>query len=123
MVEALVMYPLEEITRLEDIEREYNEMRASHSDVIERMKTHKCDHSHCEKKYSELNEKYEHLKKEKSQISTQPVKKRAKKAISKDETQEPEEREQKAKPTKKEKPSKKSEAKELPWYKIGSLHE
>ena len=62
MVEPHLVLPEAEIKRLEEIEKKYNVLKHESANTDEKLKNHKCDHSKCEKKISELVEKYKKVK-------------------------------------------------------------
>lgn len=63
MVEPHVVLPESEIKRLEEVEKKYNSLKNESANNEEKLKTHQCDHSECEKKIAELKDKYEELQK------------------------------------------------------------
>lgn len=66
MVEPHIVIPVGEVERLEAIEKRFNSLKTTASNLDESLKNHICDHSKCEKEIADLTEKYEKLKVERN---------------------------------------------------------
>lgn len=140
MVEAHVILPEREINRLEEVERNFNQLKKDHASLEEKSDGHKCDHEPCEKRYNKLNKKFEKILYHKNKVDKkkEELKRSRKEESSEEESSEKSEEETSSEkseeesseimrePYKKKKNMKKvinTKKKSAPWYYIGKLND
>ena len=127
MVEPHAIVPEKELNRLEEMERNFNQLKVDYSNLEGKLNDHECDHSACERKYNRLNDRFEKILFHKNKVDQKEEelkksKENQEESHSGDESPEKSEEEGSSEVMREPYKNKNKESKKNPpWYYIGDL--